>query len=122
MTKYDLMIDDWVFNTFNKQPERVFGINELGVMLYYNDIYDLDEIEPILLTPKILDKNGFVSYSTGVAPILGITYPECSIVLAYMNDYWQITVDSIVYKIKIKYVHEFQHTLKLLNIKNEVIL
>ena len=31
-------------------------------MLSYNDYYSYDEIDPIPITPEILEKNGFTSY------------------------------------------------------------
>lgn len=122
----NLMVGDWVYNKFNKQPERVNEIYKSSLMLYYNDIYELDDVELISLNPKILERNGFTLYNPGqskTAPIYGITFPACNIVLAWIDYYWQLTIDSIVYRqIKIKYVNELQHVLKLLNVKIEVVL
>lgn len=43
MKANELMIGDWVYNTYNRQPEQVCEIREHMVMLAYNDLYDYDE-------------------------------------------------------------------------------
>ena len=62
MTKEELMIGDWVFCTQNRKPEQVQEIGTGLVMLDYNDLYEYDEVEPIVLTAEILRRNGFVEY------------------------------------------------------------
>ena len=58
MNHKDLMIGDWVKNDLGEIQE-VVELREIGAMLYYNDFYSYDEIEPIPLTPEILEKNGW---------------------------------------------------------------
>lgn len=59
MKQTELMLGDWVYNTHSRQNERVEEIGSGLVMLAYNDLYEYDEIEPIPLTPEILERNGF---------------------------------------------------------------
>ena len=58
MDKKDLMIVDWIMNDLN-EIQRVEEIREECIMLAYNDFYTEDELEPIPITPEILEKNGF---------------------------------------------------------------
>ena len=58
MKAEELMIGDWVYNTHNRQRERVAEIGSGLVMLDYNDLYEYDEIEPIPITGEILVQNG----------------------------------------------------------------
>ena len=68
MTAKELMIDDWVYNTHNRQNEQVAEIGSSLVMLAYNDLYEYDEIEPIPLTDAILKVNGFNREGGGMIP------------------------------------------------------
>lgn len=58
----DLISGAWVYNSFNKKPEKVVDIKGQSVMLDYNDFYDLadGEIEGIPIDLNILKKNEFV--------------------------------------------------------------
>lgn len=59
MKASELMIDDWVICTLGNTYEQVVELYETQAMLFYNDLYDYDEIEPIPLTPELLEKIGF---------------------------------------------------------------
>ena len=116
------MVGDWVYNTHNRQYEQVGEIGSGLIMLAYNDLYDYDEIEPIPLTPEILEKIGFE------------TQPN----IGYIIDDWdgtQIIYDSWNHNLRIikNYkicldvetfddiaVHELQHALKLCEIEREI--
>ena len=63
ITKEELMIGDWVYNTHNRKPEQVCEVREHMVMLDYNDLYDYDEIEPIPLASELLEQNGFKKFN-----------------------------------------------------------
>ena len=64
MKAEELMIGDWVRNDIG-ECQRIVEIRESGAMLAYNDIYPYKLIEPIPITPEILEKNGFKSWGHG---------------------------------------------------------
>lgn len=132
MKANELMIGDWVW--YSNQP---YQIRELGIFGENRDgddypavcigkpngiglILERNEIEPIPLTPEILEKNNWKSYSHENTPIFGIIQ-GFEIVLAWMDYYWQLCIDGTIYrKIKIRYVHDLQHALKLCGIEKTV--
>lgn len=75
MKAIELMIGDWVRlkpNIYYSPDENnrnavVCGINDTSICLRFNNGFDCEyneeDIEPILLTPEILEKNGFKYYS-----------------------------------------------------------
>ena len=122
--KVDLMTDDWV-----KTPEgnyRVLGVlNDVVYTDFRNDERDgmafSDElVEPIPLTPEILEKNGWmyiaedkVFYSENLKGELPWIY--------YITD-----GSNEVFRMKdfcnLQYVHQLQHALRLCGITREIIL
>lgn len=132
MKAEELMIGDWVMNTYNRKPEQVCEIRERMVMLDYNDLYDYDEIEPIPLTSEILEQNGFVTkdeqdYWAGYR---SYTYKEGStgITFRLFHDTgkyeWsgkcEISLNSLPYWIRFKYLHELQNILRTCGIDKEI--
>ena len=117
----DLMVGDWVYNTFNKQNERVQEIRDKGVMLDYNDIYEYDEIEPIPLTDAILKTNGFNREG-------GASYwhegDRDACILYWSEDKEQLVIgspcDDCMVKMNVRYVHELQHAFRLVGIDKEI--
>lgn len=111
--KAELMIGDWVYNTHNRQNEQVAEIGSGLVMLAYNDLYEYDEIEPIPLTPDILEKNGFsenyreddLSYAQSCGDVIGIHI---------------LGKGGIMDEMYFKYVHQLQHALRLCGIEKEI--
>ena len=131
MKAEELMIGDWVMNTHNQKPEHVYEIRERMVMLDYNDLYDYNEIEPIPITPEILEKNGFAhcepqgynlyvkdKNGAGLYNILwqGESYNYDLEIAAYTYPFGEFN------KRNIKYVHQLQHALRLCGIEKEIIL
>ena len=118
MTAKELMIDDWVYNTHNRQNEQVAEIGSGLVMLAYNDMYEYDEIEPIPLTDTILKANGFEYHHKNFAALsyehpfqLGmVEWPDENGIGSWM----------IGDLFKIRYVHELQHAMKLCGIDKEI--
>lgn len=121
----ELMIGDWVMNTHNQKPEQVCEIREHMVMLAYNDLYDYDEIEPILLNDEILQKNGFrrVGERWGLGDELNSYYfgngQDIDIHLPTNSDKYMLVIRDHVspdpdYQLisRLKYVHKLQHALK----------
>lgn len=132
----DLMINDWVFNTHNNKPEQVQEILTVSncddgnsVMLDYNDIYNEDDIEPILLTPEILEKNGYIFDAKETNKLKDIM-PNTNMYKFPLGVGFYIEHNTIKNTyvlsdhgwIQMKYVHEFQHLLKLCGIDKQIVL
>ena len=139
MKANELMIGDWVW--YNNQPHQ---IRQLGIFGENRDgddypavcvgkpngvglILERNEIEPIPLTPEILEKNGFRIIFEGE---LHTTYFQ-----DIEGFHVEIKIDKIGY-IKLsminglgysivtecKFVHQLQHALRLCEIEKEIIL
>ena len=129
MKATELMIGDWVMNTHNQKPEQVCEIRECMVMLDYNDLYDYEEIEPIPLTPEILEKNGW-TYNNEDEKFFPQTWvggglmlqgaDACGYCIVVSSDYDDEDTNATPFIIL--YVHELQHALRLRRIKKEIIL
>lgn len=101
------------------------GSNEVGWSDKESVWVNADNVEPIPLTPEILEKNGFVN-DRGIYcwrdENKQITYfskennrPYCT--------YSFVNIESgciVVNELPIEYVHELQHTLRLCGIKIEI--
>lgn len=120
----DLMVGDWVYNTHNRQNERVQEITSGLVMLDYNDLYDYDEIEPIPLTPEILEKNGYIKdgyfYKKGEYDRiqLGQLFEHASVVCYKDMRFCEVSTSPYL----LQYVHQLQHAMRLCGIEKEIIL
>lgn len=134
----ELMISDWIW--YDNKP---YQIRLLGKNIYGDDypavcirtssgslIVDRNKIEPIPLTPEILEKNGF----TKSIPPPGI-HAKCynldnkeekyHLTIANYNKYKRLLLnvdseDSECFNIRCDYVHELQHALRLCGIKKEI--
>ncbi len=127
MKANELMIGDWVW--YNNQPHQ---IRQLGIFGENRDgddypavcvgkpngvglILERNEIEPILLTPEILEKNGFsknyheddLSYAQSCGDVIGIHI---------------YGTNGLMEEMLFKYVHELQHALRLCGIEKEILL
>lgn len=117
MKANELMIGDWVRGFVPDSYSTIYGIfNEqrIAIIAEPSKAYielSIDDIQPIPLTPEILEKNGmrngyeayYVSYSK--------------------NDeswYFVYDSDSCCLHLLISYVHEFQHALRLCGIEKEI--
>lgn len=126
MKAEDLMIGDWVLH--DREPYQIRQLGVYGVDRDGEDypavcigkpkgvglIVERKEIEPIPLTPEILEKNGFVNYDEGdlryrlsCGDIIGIDILGD---FAYLED------------ADLKYVHELQHALRLCGIEKTIVL
>ena len=127
MKANELMIGDWVW--YNNQPHQ---IRQLGIFGENRDgddypavcvgkpngvglILERNEIEPILLTPEILEKNGFsknyheddLSYAQSCGDVIGIHI---------------YGTNGLMEEMYFEYVHELQHALRLCGIEKEILL
>lgn len=128
------MINDWVSfdKDYNPQYVRVTGISENGefIQTEETDAYCSKNVyKPILLTPEILEKNGFklnkeeseTLSEVFKRKILAYDFPE---ILGNRFFIEYETQEKVAYLtdhcyIPIRYVHEFQQLLRLMSSKVE---
>ena len=130
------MVGDWVIPHIydsKLEPSKIVGIhyNSYKGKDHVNwvdcEVWDelsMDDIEPIPLTPEILEKNGF-EYKEGETGMCGVEIAPC-----YLRDDvpFEVFCDgepfAIWFKepINIKYVHQLQHALRLCGIEKEITL
>lgn len=129
MKANELMIGDWVFNIHNRQNERVEEICSGLPMLSYNDLYEYDEIEPIPLTPEILEKNGFVIKKKwaqignfGDSPLIMWHFVDEPVLKTYKHELevHQNDTGKVHVHIPCEYVHELQHAFRMCGITKEI--
>ena len=117
MKATDLMIGDWVI-AYGKNTQVVWvgNIHKLAVRGFPSEFYE-DEIEPIPLTPEILEKNEFFkSYDDdGIHYKYTLISDGIGFSLKYVRSVFQW-----LGPLDFKYVHELQHALKLCGIKKEI--
>ena len=121
------MIGDWVW--YDNQPHQirqlgVFGENRdgdsypavcvgkpngIGFMLERN------EIDPIPLTPEILEKNGFVVES-------GFCYGNPLKYCVLVDGLWIYISGENYFEGNLEYVHQLQHAIRLCGIEKKIIL
>lgn len=104
----DLMIDDWVVGC-SGEPFKIGIIDP--------DFLHWNEIQPIPLTPEILEKNEFFkSYDDdGIHYKYTLISDGIGFSLKYVRSVFQW-----LGPLDFKYVHELQHALKLCGIKKEI--
>ncbi|MDD6017153.1 MAG: hypothetical protein PUC18_12925 [Prevotellaceae bacterium] len=121
MKANELMIDDWVYNSHNRQNEQVAEIGSGLVMLAYNDLYEYDEIEPIPLTAEILEQNGFYRERN-----IGYVYEggEYEVIVDLWNNSYRILHNrDVMMNIQCfsnVFVHELQHALRHCDVDKEI--
>lgn len=90
-----------------------------------------DSIEPILLTPEILEKNGFerdknISLYNAYTGINSRVTLHDDFMSMNSRNMWDVHVDSEDYctiaNCELTYVHELQHLLKLCKIYKEIVV
>lgn len=130
MKAQELMIGDWV--AYRKDfPDRVnaIAIGGHAVSLEHDSWQQMSSISPIPLTPEILKKNGFdFLYSSvpGGTPqeqrMRKVdTYKWQGLVVNYYhetNDFQMVNFRGV----RLDYVHQFQHALRLCGIEKEIVL
>ncbi len=123
----ELMVGDWVRVIPYKKNGRIYRIDDtygkgneyVGVI---DGDFDIGLLEPIPLTPEILEKNGFVKQGFPGWEI----YTEDFLIL-WRNDYpdvLEIRSLNAAYgsfrRSHISYVHELQHALRLCRINKTI--
>lgn len=99
----------------------------VGICNHLNPVH-ADHIEPVKITPEILEKNGFEMVSDkNKAPIYRIKWPinrdYYFSVWTGLDGYWNpvgfgVTIGGV--QGDVDYVHQLQHALKLCGINKEI--
>lgn len=115
----ELTIYDWVL--YENEPMKIAEITSCygDVSVCFvgrNYLIDIEEISPIPLTPEILEKNGWVY--DGVQLWKNEDVIALEIGCDGRNSYWWHMFDSPI--APINYVHELQHILTIMNIKETI--
>ncbi len=86
----------------------------------------VEYLEPIPLTPEILEKNGYHTTPVYDMDDDSIVYPHIDLLgeWTWYNGkiYYSITDEEMVVLFDCKYVHEFQNFLRCVGIKKEIVL
>lgn len=123
MKANELMLGDWVQGFIPDTYSKVVGIlNEYRLAIIGGGAYmelSIDDVQPIPLTPEILEKNGFsksrlMGEQRHFTYYLGAGLELCAI---YDADFSFPIGDGAR---KIRYVHELQHALRLCGIKKTI--
>lgn len=131
MDAKNLMLGDWV-NTPNGISRVIYIAKYSGIYTDNTNIgeklYSPYEINPIPLTPEILEKNGFAYFSIGGAEqwLINDDYYDIN-VYEYSDSIWVFRYDctemSLPHtQVTMSYVHELQHCLKMVGIDKEIVL
>lgn len=142
----DLMIGDWVnlnFDVDYKTGNLIYGhvqvasINKDGTIdvdctfdnsKSMQDGWCLKLIEPIPLTPEILEKNDILYEKQSFYYVIeDVEDLECTYyIYQTVQEDWAIGVDTGAYNCsvfaRIKYVHDLQHALKLCGIDKKIVV
>ena len=120
----DLMVGDWVMSF--GAPYKVVGIRtdmfephirtDMSDTWYEEGIENL--LEPITLTPEILEKNGLANDPYG-CHFKEDEYMELEISAEEEGIYWTINYNEYAI-LKLKYVHQLQHALRICGINKEI--
>ena len=131
MKAIDLMIGDWIYRMDLKipVPSKIIGMKVINhdKMEYIVDVFNnnensvelyLNEIEPIQLTPEILEKNGF-SEVTKRKWVLSDKYTGDEVLVLYeVAKGFAMPTSGLT--IGLQNVHELQHLFKLCGMAKEI--
>ena len=141
----ELSIGDWVMNLYANKPSRVIGLRTMFQDTYeiiavsddtqymlIEDNKELHNFEPILLTPEILEKNGFDAPKAKVWNDSWYWSNRKDVALELRESFglWYIEIVTKEQRsglqsnrklgIGLKYVHQLQHALRLAGVEKEI--
>lgn len=142
MKATELMVGNWVkIKGDYGKPLKITTIDDTYNSINYFDgdaegelTLQLNEIEPIPITPEILEKNGFIRDPLWHHCDKDLDNYSISVQLGYANRIEYIKIaekgkDNVIpsertklYLTHIKYVHQLQHALRLCGIEKEIVL
>ena len=114
MEAKDLMQFDWICLEDDPTPRQVDFIRSGEVGLFWNKIVTPPYIKPILITPEILEKNGWKCECFGGRQEWWLDKTKFPIVRYSING--TLHHNEIV----LIFVHQLQHALKLCGIDKEI--
>lgn len=122
----DLSIGDWV--SIDGEPRRVSKLNVTGLVQFFNspNYFGVGVIEPIPITPEILEKNGCERLEDWNNPERLSYAAEDYYATGWMGkESWSCgvhndNINELVIIAKAKYVHELQHALRLAGNTREI--
>ena len=127
MKANELMIGDWVDFYHPYEPEKkfvtrhcvtdVFECGLVGISNHPNPVH-ADHIEPVKITPDILEKNGF-AFMTGLWYLRTKEWKPIQIVFKD-NNVITLSINATPVPIGLKYVHQLQHALRLYGIDKNI--
>lgn len=123
-----LMIGDWVHCAKLDYAPENYVANMQVKQLHIADLdtysfkeLKYEEIEPIPLTSEILEKNGFNKVIDRCKIDTYHDRKNCVNIIMFSTPVVTILQESfVINKLKIQYVHELQHALKLCGIEKEI--
>jgi hypothetical protein len=144
MKQEELMVNDWILHEGEPYQIRQLGIYGedrdgkdypavcVGKPNGFGLVVDRNEIEPIPLTPEILEKNGFKRDPLWHHCDKDLDNYSISVQLGYANRIEYIKIaekgkENVIpsertkmYLTHIKYLHQLQHALRLCGIEKEI--
>ena len=123
MKANELMIGDWVLDkAVSDKPVQVLQINDKYVHYKHGTDYmsaGVELLEPIPLTPEILEKNGFHKEWDE-----DIILMVCDTIIVEIGDRYKLYKDGKMYLRRVLsplyYVHQLQHALRLCGIDKTI--
>ena len=115
MKTNELMIGDWVSAGYNSKVTGI-DLNTDAIRIAGNiGWFKTNEHEPIPITPEILEANGFVPVEIRGGTEYSNPSAGVGLIKVDSYDYWieNIEVGCMSLHGSLKYVHEFQHALRL---------
>ena len=128
----ELMIGDWVHSNIHNINTTVSEIEGGGVWLKNLKCWERHfehELDPVPITPEILEKNGFVikkkwaqKGNFGDNPLIMWHYDDDIITRDFKHELeiHQNDTGKVHIRVQCNYVHELQHAMKLCGIKFEI--
>lgn len=123
MKATDLMIGDWV--SVDSQIGQVMFYSQINALVQIAENHGIEceakDIKPIPLTEGILINNGFPRVEDPLydIPIFETPFSKGGFYFEHWKSGFGLTDHCYI---RIQYVHEFQHLLKLCGIDKEIIL
>lgn len=137
----ELMIDNWI--QLNNSNYRIKRINKNGHMILwekfgkyelepeFNTSHLIDVIEPIKVTPEILENNGFdeycglwpyptYRYDDGINVCITFAFPAGKKTTRTKSFIEIDTKDNYIQCFQCEYVHQLQNILRLCNINKDI--
>ena len=127
MKATDLMIGDIILFQGDGKHYRISEIDKANVLLETDNYMSvsLNHIQPIPLTPEILERNWF---KRGYKSKYSDEFEDEDMILIHFPLFWcngrlwTSTGDDFYLLCKCEYIHELQHALKLCGIEKEITL